>query len=141
MLKKTVTYTDYFDVERTEDYMFNLTKAELAKMNMSQYGGLEKRLRAIIDANDMPTVMENFRQILRQSYGVISDDGRRFMKSEEISDAFEQSPAYDQIFMELISSADAAAAFARGIMPKDLVEAVDKERAKAASQPTLEVVN
>ena len=40
MLKKTITYTDYNDNERTEDFYFNFSKAELTEMELSTVGGL-----------------------------------------------------------------------------------------------------
>lgn len=127
MYRWSSTYTDYYGVQRTEEFLFNLTKAELVRMNLSQYGGLDKHLKRIVEANDMPTVMDNFRNIIRMSYGKISEDGRRFVKSEALSDEFEQTEAYSELFMTLISNPDEASAFARGIMPKDLVDAVDKQ--------------
>ena len=39
------------------------------------------------------------------------------MKSEEISNGFAQTEAYSQLFMELATDADAAAAFVNGIIP------------------------
>lgn len=126
MLTKTFTYTDYNGVERTEEHHFGLTKSELMIMNLSQYGGLEKHLSSIAKANDLPTLLENFRMIIRKSYGEISPDGRRFIKSDELSDAFEQTEAYNQLFMELVTDENATAAFARGILPADLVKEADK---------------
>ena len=38
MLKKTITYIDYDDNERTEDFYFNLSKAELLEMEWSVEG-------------------------------------------------------------------------------------------------------
>lgn len=120
MLKKTITYVDYEGVERTETHFFNLTKAELIKMNFSQAGGLEKRFEKMIEAKDGKGIMEALDEIIHRSYGEKSDDGRRFIKSEALVEAFEQTEAYSELFMELCTDAKAAADFVQGILPKDI---------------------
>lgn len=126
MLKKTMTYTDYDGVERTEDVYFNLSKAELIEMQISTDGGYDKMIERIINSKDMKSMGEIFRDLLRKSYGIKSDDGRRFMKSEEISDTFEQSPIYSDIYMELLTNPDEAAKFVQAIMPSDLQKDIAK---------------
>lgn len=134
MLPKTITYTDYNGVERTETFYFNLTKSELAKWSMSVEGGLHERLQRIIDAKDNVAVMNEFNNIIEKSYGVKSDDGRRFMKSTEITKEFMQTPAYDQLYMELITGGtDVMSAFINGIVPMDLVKEADAEHKAALS--------
>ena len=128
MLKRTITYTDYDGVERTEDFYFNLNKAELTSLFNSVSGGLEKQLDQIIKTKDGPRIMENFRKILQLSYGVKSNDGRKFMKSPEIFSDFEATEAYSIIFMELCTDAEAAADFLKGILPKDLAEEVARQQ-------------
>lgn len=117
MLKKTITYTDYNGVERTEDFYFNLTKAELAKMEMGKTGGMSETITKIVNAKDVPAIINIFEEFILKAYGEKSPDGKRFMKSEEISKAFAETEAYSQLFMELATNADAAAAFMNGIAP------------------------
>lgn len=120
MLKKTVTYVDYNGVERTEDFYFNLSKAEVAEMEMSVEGGYSKMLDEIVKSNDNVRIVELFKRILLQSYGEKSADGKRFVKSKELSEAFSQTEAYSEIFMELALDEKAAADFINGIMPANL---------------------
>ena len=120
MLKKTVTYVDYNGVERTEDFYFNLTKAEVAEMELSVEGGFSKMLEEIVASKDNVRIVNLFKQMVLKAYGEKSQDGRRFVKSEEISQAFAQTEAYSEIFMELALNTDAAAAFVNGIMPANL---------------------
>lgn len=120
MIKKTITYTDYNGVERIEDFFFNLTEAELVEWEYSVSGGLVATLRRIINEKDQVKLIEYFKKLVLKSYGVKSDDGRRFIKSQELSEEFSQTEAYVQIFMELAMDADAAAAFVNGITPKRL---------------------
>lgn len=117
MLKKTVTYTDYNGVERTEDFYFNLNKAELLEMEMSINGGLTAMIHKIIAAQDESTIFKVFKDLLLKSYGEKSLDGKRFVKSEELSAAFAQTEAYSQLFMELCSNAKAAAEFVNAVIP------------------------
>lgn len=126
MLSKKITYTDYFGTTRTETFNFNLTRSELTEMNYEVEGSLEQRMQKIVDAQSNPEIMKVFKSILRRAYGVISDDGRRFMKSEEISDAFEQSPAYDILFQEIINDEKASSDFIRSILPADVAAEINK---------------
>lgn len=120
MLKKTVTYIDYNGMERTEDFYFNLSKAEVAEMELSVEGGFSKMLEEIVASKDNVRIVNLFKQMVLKAYGEKSQDGRRFVKSEEISQAFAQTEAYSEIFMELALNTDAAAAFVNGIMPANL---------------------
>ena len=118
MLKKTFTYTDYNGVERTETHYFNLSKAELVDMEATTPGSLSEKLKRIVDGADGPEIMKFFKELIFKSYGIKSDDGRRFIKSAEISEAFSQTEAYVQLYMELVTNPEAAADFANAIIPK-----------------------
>ena len=120
MLKKTVTYVDYNGVERTEDFYFNLSQAEVAEMELSVEGGFSKMLEEIVKSNDNVRIVELFKQIVLKAYGEKSADGKRFIKSKELSEAFSQTEAYSEIFMELVLDEKAAVAFVNGIMPANL---------------------
>ena len=120
MLKKTVTYMDYNGVERTEDFYFNLSKAEVTEMELSVEGGFSKMLEEIVKSNDNVRIIELFKEMVLKAYGEKSADGRRFIKSKELSEAFSQTEAYSEIFMELALDEKAAAAFVNGIMPANL---------------------
>lgn len=120
MLKKTITYTDYNGSERTEDFYFNLSKAEIMEMEMGTSGGLAEMITRIVAAQDAPAIIKIFKDLVLKAYGEKSPDGKRFIKSEEIATSFSQTEAYSQLFMELATNADAAAAFVNGIVPKDM---------------------
>lgn len=120
MLKKTIKYQDYNGTERTEDFYFNLSKAEIMEMEMSTAGGLSEMIQNIVKTQDAPSIIKIFKDLILKAYGEKSPDGKRFIKSEELSAAFSQTEAYSQLFMELATDADAAAAFVNGIIPKDI---------------------
>ena len=130
MLKKPITYTDYNGVERTEDFYFNLSKAELMEMELGVTGGMTEMLNKIIAAKDAPSLMKTFKEMIMKAYGVKSDDGKRLIKSEEISTAFTQTEAYSVLFMELITDDKAAADFVNGIIPNEIQAEVAAQTAK-----------
>ena len=122
MVKKTITYTDYNGTERTEDFYFNLTEAEAAEMELSVEGGLSNMIDKIAKEKNVPAVVKIFKELLLKTYGEKSTDGRRFIKSEELSTAFSQTEAYSILFMELGTDPEKAAAFMNAIIPASLRE-------------------
>lgn len=118
MLKRTITYTDYDDVVRTEDFYFNLTKTEATEIELGTDGGMTKRIEQIIAAKDTKRILTIFKDMILLAYGEKSPDGRRFVKSKEISEAFSQTPAYDILFQELTKDTEAVTAFVNGIIPQ-----------------------
>lgn len=118
MFKKTVKYTDYNDQERVEDFYFNLTQAEVLEMELSTTGGLSAMIQGVIDAEDTPQLIKIFKELVLKAYGKKSPDGRRFIKSPELTEEFAQTEAYSDIFMELATNDEAATAFVQGITPK-----------------------
>lgn len=118
MLKKTIKYIDYDGNERTEDFYFNLSKAEIAEMEMSEYGRLSNLLKKIVQEKDTKRIIEMFKDLILRSYGEKSQDGKRFVKNQELRDAFSQTEAYSELFMELGSNAEAAAAFVNAVVPQ-----------------------
>lgn len=124
MLKKTITYTDYNDVERTEDFYFNLSKAELMEMELGTTGGLAEMIQKIVAAQDAPAIIKVFKDLILKAYGEKTVDGKRFEKKNgELAAAFSETEAFSQLYMELATDADAAAAFINGIMPNDVKQA------------------
>lgn len=117
MIKKTITYTDYNDNERTEDFYFNLNQAEVMELELSTSGGLANMITNIVNAQDAPAIIKIFKELVLKAYGKKSPDGRRFEKSEALSNEFSQTEAYSKLFMELATDADKAAEFVNGIVP------------------------
>jgi hypothetical protein len=126
MLKKTITYIDFNGDETSEDFYFHLSKAELVELEVSYKGGLQEAIKRIIDADDGKAIIAEFKKIILGSYGERSDDGRRFIKNQTLRDEFESTEAYSTLFMELVTDADKAAEFVRGVIPKDLIEETEK---------------
>lgn len=130
MIKKTITYTDYNGVQRTEDFYFNLSKAELMRMELGVKGGMTEMMNRMIAAQDAPAMMEVFDELVRKAYGVKTPDGRGFIKRPEDYEAFASTEAYSELYVELITNPDACAEFFNGVVPANLAEQVKAEQAK-----------
>lgn len=120
MLKETLTYTDFDGNEREEDFYFHLTEAEIVTMDISAdgSGGMAKLIERLAKEEDGEKLMEIFRNLILTSYGEKSLDGKRFIKSKEISEAFAQTNAYNDLFVKLCTDTDYVAKFADGICSK-----------------------
>ena len=120
MLKKTIKYTDYDGNEREEDFYFNLSRAEVTEMELSKEGGMSEYIKKISATKNGPELIKLFKEIIIKSYGEKSLDGKRFIKNQELTEAFIQTEAYSELFVELASNADEAVKFINGIMPKNM---------------------
>lgn len=123
MLKKNIKYTDYDGNERSDDFYFNLNKAEITEMNMSYPGGLEVYVKKITDEQDAPKVMSLFKEIIMKAYGErVGGDAKHFVKRDAngnlLAEKFVQTEAYSELFMELLTVEDAATKFMEAIVPK-----------------------
>lgn len=124
MLKKTISYTDFDGNQRTEDFYFNLTKAEVTEMQLGTEGGLTNLLNKIVAEQDSKRIIESFKDLILRSYGEKSPDGKRFIKNDDVRDAFAQTEAYSDLFMELATNAEMAAKFVNAIIPQQAAQPV-----------------
>lgn len=122
MIKKTITYKDLNGKERTETFYFHYFESEIMDMEMSEEGGLAERIQRIIDAKDQASLLKVIKKFVIDAYGVKSDDGRRFNKSQEVKDAFVECPAYSKIYMELLTNDELAAEFVNKVVPEDMAD-------------------
>ena len=120
MIKWPITYTTYNDETITEDFYFNLNKAELVQLQFNANGSYSNFMERIMNERDYKTLGEEFRNIILSAYGKKSDDGKQFRKSDAIREEFENSAAYAELYIELISDGESATKFFTGILPKDL---------------------
>ena len=120
MLKKTISYEDYNGTPRKEDFYFNLSKAEIATIEANSPGGFEAMIECLIDEQDQAAIIKIIKDIILNSYGEKSVDGKRFVKTQELRDGFEQTAAFSELFIELCSDEDATSAFVNGIIPASL---------------------
>lgn len=120
MIKWTIKFVDYNGNSVKEDFYFHLNKAELMRMQFSANGAYSQFIERITNQRDLRMLGEEFENIILTAYGEKSDDGRTFKKSDDIRENFKSTEAYSELFMELITDADKAVSFIKGILPKDL---------------------
>lgn len=129
MYSKRMTYKDFNGEERTETFMFNLTKAELAKMELNTKGGMKQKIKTLFDSKDIATIVDQFESIIQAAYGVKSEDGRRFVKSKELLDDFMATEAYSDLYIEMIGDSEKAFEFLSGIMPEEIRASIAEKKA------------
>ena len=126
MLKRDITYEDFDGESVTETFYFNLTKTELIELEVEHQEGLEATLRRIIRTKNNKQLIAEFKKLVLMAYGIRSEDGKRFIKNDELREEFAQTAAYDSLFMELATNDDSAATFIKGIVPKDFQKELEK---------------
>ena len=139
MLKKEITYVDYFGKERKETFYFNLSKGEISRDFLRTEGSLVEKLKPIVDAKNNADIIDTFENLIRKSYGEIAEDGRRFIKKDdngrELFEKFKETPAYDKLYMEMLSDQKKMVEFVKGILDDELQkEIAEAEKAEAAKQ-------
>lgn len=124
MLAKKIKYTNFAGEEREEEFLFHMSKADILKWQYSINGGIDELFKRVINTNDQTALIQLVTDIIHRAYGEKSIDGKKFEKrrdGRDLADDFEQTAAYDVLFMELITDEKAAAEFINGIMPPELV--------------------
>lgn len=136
MRKETITYTDYNNVTRTEDFFFNLNEAELTALQYGVDGGLKEMLERIVKSNDNKQIMACFHELIAKSYGEKSPDGRRFIKSKELSEAFMQTEAYNELMLRFMTDANYSAGFINDVLA-DVTKRTEERNAKKGENNTI----
>lgn len=123
MLTKVITYKNFDGNEVTDTLYFNMSEADLAELEASYKGGMEAAINALIAAEDGQSIIREFKRIIGWAYGIKSEDGRRFIKSPELSEEFFQTNAWPALFMELLTGdGDNMVNFVAGFVPADLAQ-------------------
>lgn len=140
MLKKTITYKDFNEVEQSDEFHFHLSAEKLLELEATLPGGFEKHVERIMKSGDGAQILELFKRLIRYSIGQVSEDGKRFVQTEEITNDFVQTNAYTKLFLELGSDEEIAAQFFNGIIPKDLAAQAEAMTAGGGDSATRERV-
>lgn len=130
MLKKTITFENFDGDTVTETHYFNLSQTELIELELEYAGGIERAVTNMIEAKRNRELFAAVKQIVLSAYGIKSDDGKRFIKNDQIREEFTQTPAFDALMVELGTNEDAAAKFIIGVMPKAAQEGIDERELK-----------
>lgn len=141
MIKWPITYTDYNGETRTEEFYFNLSKPEIMELQLNANGAYGAYLKRIIQERDGKEMAKVYRELITKAYGEKTDDGRRFVKSKELTDAFMQTEAYSELYMELFTDMKACEKFFNGVFPKDWEKYASKMSAENVPQEVLSLAN
>lgn len=136
MLKRDITYEDFEGNTHTETFYFNVSKPELIELEVEVAGGFSEWMQRIIKAEDYQTIIKEFKKFVLFAYGEKSEDGKRFIKNDQLKEEFSQTNAYNVLFMELAQDDGAAADFVLGVMPKDMAPEIQQQMVKVAGDPT-----
>lgn len=131
MLKRPITYTDFNDETVTDTFYFNISKNELIELEVEYSGGFSSLIERIIETKEEGRLVAEFKRLILMAYGVKSDDGKRFIKSDELRAEFETHAAYQQLFTEMATVEGAAEEFFKGVLPKDMTEPQDQDKPSA----------
>lgn len=134
MLKKTIKFEDYNGEQRSEVYYFNLTKSELTRWNFDHPEGIAPYMQKLLKENNYRELLRVFEDLISMSYGVPDADGLHFRKNAVLVEEFENSPAYDELFMELVNDSSKFEAFITALVPRDLAAEIKKQQAEEAKK-------
>ncbi len=136
MLKRSISYEDFNGNDATDIFYFNISKPELIELEVEFKEGFSTMLQSIIETNDSKQLIKRFKEIVLMAYGKKSEDGKRFVKSDQLREEFAQTAAYSALFMDLATDDSAAIVFLKGILPKDMTGDLDKAIAEATPAQT-----
>lgn len=141
MFTDTITYEDFNGNETSQEVYFNISKMEAIGLETMYPGGYSKKLEEISKSEDAKEIFDTLKDFVDISYGVKSEDGKRFVKSDEELEKFKSSPAYDEFMLKLLGEEDYALNFTLGTFPK--VEGITKEALlnETRKEKTVEVVH
>lgn len=123
-------YEDFNGNKRERTFHFNINKAEAIKLEISTTGGITNKIAKLVEKQDVPEIGRILDEIVDLSYGEPSDDGERFIKSKELTEAFKQTNAYAEIYIKILSSEETFAEFLKGILPRDIQKQIDANQLK-----------
>ena len=120
----TITYVNFNGETKTKQVNFNLTEAELTKLQKDylHVGGINKVMDEAIASGDTKQLLDFFELLVHRSYGIKSADGEEFDKSPEIMAHFEFQAYYSNLYMSFFEdNGEVGQAFIRAVMPADLI--------------------
>jgi hypothetical protein len=141
MFVKEIRYTDYNGIDRSEKFYFNLNKSELTEMDLTTAGGMKSFIERITNTQDQAELIKLFKELILKAYGQKSDDGKRFIKTQQLRDEFEQTEAFSELYVELATDEKAATDFVNGVIPPALFADVQKEMANRGVNNTADLAD
>ena len=130
MIHQEIAFKDFDGQDVVEKHYFNINEVEILEL---QVNNIEELIKRIIETNDQAALFNEFRKFILLAYGI--REGTSFIKSEELSQRFSMSLAYNALVLKLATDADFAADFFIGTLPRDFnKEAINEIRNVATTQ-------
>lgn len=133
MLKREITYKNLDGETVTNEFYFNLTKAEIAELELSHFGGLGEFIKRVSATQDQKVLVEEFKRIILLCYGI--RDGDSFIKTDQLRQRFEGTNAYSELFIEFLTVPGSLETFIRGVVPQEWEEERKAAEKKAVMPP------
>lgn len=116
MLKQTVKYESFDGELITEELYFNLTRMDLLELN-DRYDGddLAVYIEKIQEEKNVKALYTVLKDIVLMAYGVKSEDGKRFIRNDQVRKEFEESLAFAQLIEDFHETDHAMSDFVTGI--------------------------
>ena len=127
MFSREFEYIGYDGKPKKDTYWFNLTEAELYEIDLSSIHGFTGEMNKLLKEERTKEIVDAFKGIILSAVGVVSADGRKFIKNEEIREDFYRSKAYSQLFVELVSSGEKVAEFLKGAIPEEIRQKMEAD--------------
>ena len=141
MFKKTIEYTDFNGDKQSRDFYFHLTKAEIGAFAHGK-DALKERFDKIVNSKDGFAILDQFRWFIKIGCGKRSEDGQRFIKTEEAQSELLDSPAFDVLLEELSTSANGALEFIGKLFPQEVMDKMQEQiKSGAVEDPFKNVPN
>lgn len=134
MLKKDIKYTDFNGDPQEETHYFNLNKTELFELTAEFQGSLQAYFKHLVDKKDEAGILRELKRLILSTYGVKSEDGKRFIKTDAVREEFSQTAAYDTLFLELLEGEDTFMTFMKSVLPAELRDDFDKALKEAGKE-------
>ncbi len=136
MITREVTYIDYNGDEQTEKYYFDLTVPEMLELSFSSAGDIQSTLERLSNSRKVGEIFNIIQMIIFKSVGVKSDNGKRFIKNEEVLNDFKQSRGYESFLMKMMQDTDYASKFIEQLIPQDRIQQIaGVERVDSGKHP------
>lgn len=130
MFNKIIEYSDFDGNPVSNEFQFNMDKAEITEFGFSHGGDVQTYFKQVMKTEDTGALIGLFKDLLTRSVGRRSEDGRRFVKNQDIIDDFMQTGAYSAFFMDLVTHPETVSPFIVGIAPSDMREGLTEQLAK-----------
>lgn len=128
MITKTFTYEDFNGEKASQTFTFHMSKSDITKFRLRKDGSdFNETLSHIMKTNNARAILDVFEELVASAVGQKSEDGKKFIKNDEIRSDLFDTPAYDELFMKMLDDPDFAAKFIQSMLPTDMQKEIQQQ--------------